>query len=116
LFYLYGQGQAATSLYAQLQQAIARGDNVFNMSGGEQLRDYLPVEVAAQQLVQLAISQNPMNTMNICSGRPVSVRRLVEQWLNEKNSDMRLNFGYYPYPNYEPMAFWGDKPLEGETL
>jgi len=41
------RGQAPTSLYTQLQQAIARGDSVFNMSGGEQLRDYLPVEVAA---------------------------------------------------------------------
>ncbi len=115
LFYLYGAGQAAKSLYTQLQQAIARGDSVFNMSGGEQLRDYLPVEVAAQQLVQLAISQNAMNTVNICSGRPVSVRRLVEQWLSEKNHDMHLNLGYYPYPDYEPMAFWGDKPLEGEN-
>lgn len=115
LFYLYGQGQATTSLYTQLQQAIARGDKVFNMSGGEQLRDYLPVEVAAQQLVQLAMNQNVRDTVNICSSRPVSVRRLVEQWLSEKNHDMRLNLGYYPYPDYEPMAFWGDKPLEGET-
>jgi dTDP-6-deoxy-L-talose 4-dehydrogenase (NAD+) len=115
LFYLYGQGQAATSLYTQLQQAITRSDSIFNMSGGEQLRDYLPVEVAAQQLVQLAINQDARDAVNICSGRPVSVRRLVEQWLNEKNYDMRLNLGYYPYPDYEPMAFWGDKPLEGET-
>ncbi len=115
LFYLYGRGQAPTSLYTQLQQAIARGDKVFNMSGGEQLRDYLPVEVAAQQLVQLAISQHAMNTVNICSGRPVSVRGLIEQWLSEKNSDMHLNLGYYPYPDYEPMAFWGVQPLEGET-
>ena len=21
---------------------------------------------------------------------------------------MKLNLGYYPYPTYEPMAFWGD--------
>jgi nucleoside-diphosphate-sugar epimerase len=108
LFYLYGSGQATTSLYTQLQQAIASGEKVFNMSGGEQLRDYLPVQVAAEQLAQLAINQDN-NTVNICSGQPISVRRLVEQWLSEKNSALSLNLGYYPYPDYEPMAFWGNK-------
>ncbi|MFI3188915.1 MAG: NAD(P)-dependent oxidoreductase [Methylococcales bacterium] len=115
LFYLYGAGQASTSLYTQLQHAITRGDTVFNMSGGEQLRDFLPVEIAAQQLVQLAMNQDARDTVNICSGQPISVRRLVEQWLHEKNSNMQLNLGYYPYPDYEPMAFWGDLPLEGKT-
>lgn len=107
LFYLYGAGQAPSSLYTQLQQAIARGDSVFNMSGGEQLRDFLPVEIAAQQVVQLAMNQEISDTVNICSGQPISVRGLVEHWLKEKNSELVLNLGYYPYPDYEPMAFWG---------
>jgi nucleoside-diphosphate-sugar epimerase len=106
LFYLYGAGQAPSSLYSLFQQAMAQNDNVFNMSGGEQLRDYLPVETAAQQLIQLAIQQDNA-TVNICSGQPVSVRRLVEQWREQKNSDIQLNLGYYPYPDYEPLAFWG---------
>jgi len=110
LFYLYGAGQAASSLYTQLQLAIVRGDKIFNMSGGEQLRDFLPAEIAAQQLVQLALAYHN-ETVNICSGQPISVRRLVEQWLSEKNSDIQLNLGYYPYPDYEPMAFWGDTQL-----
>ncbi|MDD3573912.1 MAG: NAD-dependent epimerase/dehydratase family protein [Methanospirillum sp.] len=44
LFYLYGPGQNPKSLLSQLDAAIDRGDLVFRMSGGEQLRDYLPVE------------------------------------------------------------------------
>jgi dTDP-6-deoxy-L-talose 4-dehydrogenase (NAD+) len=36
------------------------------------------------------------------------VRKLVEQWLLEENLKIELNFGHYPYPDYEPMAFWGD--------
>lgn len=106
LFYLYGQGQAASSLYSLFQQAITRDDTVFNMSGGEQLRDFLPVEIAAQHLVRLALQQHN-GTVNICSGQPISVRRLVEQWRDENDSNIELNLGYYPYPDYEPMAFWG---------
>lgn len=108
LFYMYGEGQPSTSLYPKLKEAVLRGDKVFNMSGGEQLRDYLPVDDVARQIVQLALAQCNTGTVNICAGQPISVRRLVERWLREYNWNIELNLGYYPYPDYEPMAFWGE--------
>lgn len=108
LFYMYGEGQPSTSLYPKLKEAVLRGDKIFNMSGGEQLRDYLPVEEVARQIVELALAQRDIGAINICSGQPISVRRLAEQWLTAKNWEIELNLGYYPYPDYEPMAFWGD--------
>jgi dTDP-6-deoxy-L-talose 4-dehydrogenase (NAD+) len=109
LFYMYGEGQPSTSLYPKLKEAISLGDKVFNMSGGEQLRDYLPVTEVALQIVRLAIAQRDLGTVNICSGTPISIRRLVEHWLQENNWKIELGLGYYPYPDYEPMAFWGDR-------
>ena len=108
LFYMYGEGQAKNSLFPLLKEAVLRGDQVFNMSGGEQLRDYLSVEEVARQIVQLAIVQRDIGAVNICSGKPISVRRLVEQWLRENSWKIELNLGHYPYPDYEAMAFWGD--------
>ena len=116
LFYTYGEGQAATSLYPALKGAVMRGDKVFNMSGGEQLRDYLHISEIARQIVRLAMSQRDTGVINICSGNPVSVRRLAEQWLRENNWEIELNLGYYPYPDYEPMAFWGDRRLLDANL
>jgi len=43
----------------------------------------------------------------VCSGKPISVHNLVKTWLKENNWSIELNLGYYPYPNYEPMDFWG---------
>lgn len=108
LFYTYGEGQNPGSLLAQLNGAIDRGDTVFNMSGGEQLRDYLPVEHIAEALVALMESAAFEGIVNVCSGRPVSVRRLVEEHIAHRGASITLNPGYYPYPDYEPMAFWGD--------
>lgn len=108
LFYMYGQGQADASLYTKLKEAVMHGDKVFNMSGGEQIRDYLPVEEVARQIVKLAMVQRDLGIINICSGNPISVRKLVEQWLYENNWNIKLNLGHYPYPDYEPMEFWGD--------
>lgn len=109
LFYLFGDGQSERSLQPQLKRAVARGDTVFNMSGGEQIRDYLPVKTAAEYIVQLAMKQENMGVVNICSGRPVSVCKLVQSWIREIDYSIRLNPGYYPYPDYEPMSFWGDR-------
>jgi dTDP-6-deoxy-L-talose 4-dehydrogenase (NAD+) len=107
LFYMYGDGQPASSLYSQFSAACARGDREFRMSGGEQLRDFLPVSEVARLLVALALKAPDSGIVNICSGRPVSVRALVEGWRRARGSDIELALGHYPYPDYEPMAFWG---------
>jgi nucleoside-diphosphate-sugar epimerase len=107
LFYMYGVGQNSNSLIAQLNKAIDNKDPVFNMSGGEQLRDYLSIEEVAHQLTRLFVSERS-GEFNICSGTPISVRRLVETHVQERQANIQLNFGHYPYPDYEPMAFWGD--------
>ena len=47
LFYMYGEGQNPNSLLAQLDRAIDEDAPFFNMSAGDQLRDYLPIHKAA---------------------------------------------------------------------
>ncbi|QEC65957.1 NAD-dependent epimerase/dehydratase family protein [Panacibacter ginsenosidivorans] len=108
LFYMYGSGQNPNSLLSQLDKALANGDKVFNMSGGEQTRDYLPVEKVATYVVQIATQNNVTGIVNCCSGKPSTVKSLVEKYLEEKNKNISLNLGHYQYPDYEPMHFWGD--------
>ena len=78
------------------------------MSGGEQLRDYLHVTNVAASLVALALNRRNSGIVNICSGKPISVRNLIEFLIKKNNWSIKLNLGHYPYPNYEPMAFWGN--------
>jgi len=107
LFYMYGEGQNKNSLLAQLDRAIDEGQNVFNMSMGDQLRDYLPIQKVAENFC-LAL-ENPycQGVINCCSGIPISVFDLVQQRCRERASNIRINRGYYTYPDYEPLAFWG---------
>jgi nucleoside-diphosphate-sugar epimerase len=108
LFYMYGKGQSQNSLLSQLERALAEHAPAFNMSGGEQIRDYLPVEKIAEYIVAIALQQRVMGTINCCSGQPVTVKQLVEDYLERSGRKIPLNLGYYPYPDYEPMRFWGD--------
>lgn len=108
LFYMYGNGQNPKSLFAQLDKAIEEGDLVFNMSGGEQIRDYLPIENVAKYIVAIAMQQSIKGIVNCCSGKPVRLKDMVSSYLKSKGANILLNLGYYSYPNYEPMEFWGD--------
>jgi nucleoside-diphosphate-sugar epimerase len=108
LFYMYGPGQNPNSLLSQLDKAIDNNDAVFNMSGGEQLRDYLHVETVAEYIVKIIFQDKISGIVNCCSGKPISVRGFVEKYLLSRGRTISLNLGYYPYPEYEPMAFWGD--------
>ena len=108
LFYMHGPGQHPSSILAQLDTALERGDDSFNMSGGEQLRDYLPIREVVRRLLILAENPQCRGIVNICRGTPISVRGLVEQHLVERGRTIRMNMGHFPYPENEPMAFWGD--------
>jgi len=108
LFYMHGPGQNPKSILAQLDAAVARGDAAFPMSRGEQLRDYLPVTEVARRLVRLAETQGASGIYNICSGEPISIRRLVEARIAERGAAIQPELGRYPYLDYEAMAFWGD--------
>jgi len=109
LFYMYGKGQDSSSILSQLDKALENEETSFNMSGGEQLRDYLPVEKVVEYIVKIAIQNKVHGIINCCSGVPVSIRKLVEDYLKKKQKSIHLNLGHYPYPDYEPMAFWGDR-------
>ena len=107
LFYMFGENQPESSILSQLKKAVLQGLSEFNMSGGEQLRDYLPVTEIARQVVLLALKQQNIGPINICSGKPQSVRSLVEGWIHENKWKIKLNLGHYPYKDFEPIAFWG---------
>jgi len=108
LFYLYGEGQNPSSILSQLDTAIENNEKEFKMSEGDQLRDYLSVQRVAEYIVKIALQKDVVGTINCCSGTPISIRKLVENHLREKQKNIALNLGYYPYPEHEPMAFWGD--------
>jgi nucleoside-diphosphate-sugar epimerase len=107
LFYMYGNRQRHGSLFTLLKAAVDRGDLVFPMSAGEQLRDYLRVEQVAEKLAAAAMVEGQAGTHNVCSGQPLSIRRLAEIWCKDYGWKINLDLGAKSYLPNESMAFWG---------
>jgi dTDP-6-deoxy-L-talose 4-dehydrogenase (NAD+) len=77
------------------------------MSGGNQIRDYLAIEEVVKKLLNLLRLKKDIGIVNVCSGSPKILKNIVEEWKSANNWHIKLNLGYYPYPDYEPMEFWG---------
>ncbi len=91
IFYLYGEGEDERRLAAYVRSQILKGE-IANLSDGKQIRDYLNVSVAAEYIVRIALGDQ-YGVINICSGLPISVRRLVEEIAAEYDALDMLNFG-----------------------
>ena len=109
LFYLYGDGQSPNSLLGQLKKSIRNKDTEFNMSAGDQIRDFIDVKEVADILARLTIKDQDFGIVNCCSGKPITVLQFVQEQLESVDYKIKLNLGYYPYSKFEPKEFWGDR-------
>lgn len=107
VFYVFGEIYGRKNLYTLLNEAIENNTETFNMSGGEQIRDFLtPLEIA-ERIVDVSLQNKITGIINCCSGNPVKLKDFVQEYLNSKKSNLKLNLGFYPYATYEPMETWG---------
>lgn len=108
LFYTYGIGQNSNSVIPQLEKALNNSEHVFNMSGGEQIRDYLHVKEVAINIVEIALQSKISGIINNCSNSPIKLVDFVNEYLVQRGLTIKLNLGYYEYSRSEPMSFWGN--------
>jgi dTDP-6-deoxy-L-talose 4-dehydrogenase (NAD+) len=107
VFNIFGAGKSGGNLYSQLVNAIESNQAVFNMSGGEQTRDYMTAEETAEIIFKISMQNRINGIINCASGKPVKLKEMVSNFLAARNVRMNLNLGYYPYLDYEPMNQWG---------
>lgn len=119
-FYVYGEGQRPQAIIPQLRAAMARGDTSFDMSPGDQYRDFVHVDTVALNTVLAAAQTEVTGIINIGSGHATQVSTLVERVLSAAKYPMALNKGVYSYPVYEPFSFWAAvdkmKTIQGVRL
>lgn len=108
LFSVFGEGQNAANFWPALRQA-ARAGHDFEMTAGEQVRDYLPVENAARAFLGAAertdVPPGRPWVRNVGSGQPVSMGDFARRWWDEWQAPGRLLRGALPYRANEVMRF-----------
>ena len=105
LFYLYGEGEDARRLVSYVRGRLQAGEPA-ELSSGSQIRDFLDVREAARMIVDVALGSQE-GPVNICSGRPVTVRELAERIADEFGRRDLLRFGARPDNPVDPPCVIG---------
>jgi nucleoside-diphosphate-sugar epimerase len=108
IFNAFGDGQHKDNFWPGLREAALKG-NDFEMTGGEQIRDFIKVEDVVKKLIdQLDFSDmqlGQINLKNIGTGKPQTLRHFAEYWWKKWGASGKLNFGSKSYRKNEMMRF-----------
>jgi nucleoside-diphosphate-sugar epimerase len=107
IFQVFGEGEAESRLWPSLRDA-ARAGRDFEMTPSEQIRDFVPVEEVARQLLAACheeISPGEPLVRNLGTGQPRSLRDFAEEWWARWQAPGKLIFGAKPYRAGEVMRY-----------
>ena len=96
---VFGEGEPEYRLWPSLRRAAMAGED-FPMTTGEQVRDFVPVQVLAAKLCQ-GLTRNDLTpgrllVENVGSGEAQSVRDFAIHWWNHWGGSGELNLGALP--------------------
>jgi nucleoside-diphosphate-sugar epimerase len=104
-FYIYGPGEHPRRLVASCIRALLAGER-FAAGPGDHIRDFLHVDDVAAAVLR-TVEAGATGDVNVCSGRPVTVRQLLETIGGALQRRHLLAFGARAAPT-EPPFIWGD--------
>lgn len=108
IFHVYGQGEAENRFWPSLKQAAESG-NDFPMTNGEQVRDFIHVDIVVQKFYELCENNNlkmgkPV-IENLGTGNSTSVLQFAKFWWEKWNAKGELLIGKVPYREGEIMRY-----------
>ncbi|UVC07551.1 NAD-dependent epimerase/dehydratase family protein [Rhizobium sp. TH2] len=105
LFYLFGVGEHPARLFPMLHRKLAAGEMV-ELSSGDKIRDFLDVAEAGSMIARVAGSEQA-GVVNICSGKPVTIREIAEEIADIHGRRDLLRFGTANVHPRDPFAVVG---------
>jgi nucleoside-diphosphate-sugar epimerase len=105
LFYLFGGGEHPARLFPTLHRKLAAGETI-ELSSGDKIRDFLDVAEAGSMIARVAENEQA-GVVNICSGKPVTIREIAEEIADFYNRRDLLRFGTATVHPRDPQAVVG---------
>ena len=108
IFQVYGEGEAENRLWPSLRRVALVGED-FEMTLGEQVRDFIPVEQVAKSLLDHIGNSDlkegiPM-IKNLGTGKPTTVAEFSSYWWKHWKAKGKLKIGALPYRENEVMRY-----------
>lgn len=109
VFHLFGEGEHRQRLIPTLHRRLRKGLTV-KLTSGEQVRDFMNVQNAAKIISKIALKKKE-GVFNICSGKPLKIKRLAKSIAKKYNRLNLLRFGKRKKLLFDPKFIVGIKKI-----
>lgn len=107
-YYIIGDDVDSQSVFGKLSRAAYAGETSFPFTTGKNKYDFISVQDLAQMIAATVVQDRVTGIINCCSGQPVSLADKVEEFIEENNLSISLEYGAYPDRPYDSPGVWGD--------
>lgn len=116
-FYTYGDDEKSSgSIFSKILQMAKEGKETFPFTDGSNKFDYIHINELAKQIAAVALQKEVTGIINCCSGKPVSIKDKVEEFIKENNLKIRPAYGEFPSRPYDSPCIYGDNKKITEIL
>lgn len=115
IFHVFGEGEHESRFWPSLRRAAITGKD-FHMTQGMQVRDFIPVEILAKQLLQECTAGHAKPgapyVHNLGTGVESTLLEFAKHWWARWNAPGRLVLGSVKYRDGEVMRYVPELPRE----
>jgi len=107
-FYILGDDSRNNSIFSRIIKFESEGKETFPVTTGNNLCDFIPIQELAKQ-ISLCVTQDKIaGIINCCTGKPVTLRSAVENFIATNHLNIKPVFGTFPERPYDSPELWGD--------
>lgn len=115
-YYITGDDNNNHSVFTKILQAAEEGKKEFPFVEGTNKFDFIDVNELALQIATAGTQTKINGIINVCSGKPISLRDKAEEFIKQKGLDIKLNYGVFPARKYDSPIVYGDASLINKIM
>lgn len=104
----YGDDEHNNSILTKILKWEKEGKTSFPFTEGKEQYDYIHIDVLAEQIVRIILQEKISGIINCCSGKPTSLKDMVESFIQEHRLKIRPKYGAFPSRPYDADVIYGD--------
>ena len=94
--------------FGKLLKKKKKKEKLFPFTTGENQYDFISIENLALEIALASVQNEVKGIINVCSGKPISLKDMVESFIKKNNLKIRLNYGVFPSRPYDSKIIYGN--------
>lgn len=107
-FYIYGNDEYGQSVFSKLKLAANKGAKEFNLTSGNNCFDFIEINRLAELICLTLLQDEVFGIINVCSGKPVSLKSKILDYVKKNHININLNWGTFPERESESPCIYGN--------